>query len=73
MFDNDNDYDYGEDEGHRDTDNGDDTAQTEHTVLVLVIIFKETSLDISCHSSWVKHTSGSKENKIKSYVVSHLT
>ena len=64
MLDNDNDNDDGEDEGHGDTDDGNDAAQAEHTVLILLLIFKETSLDISCYSCWIKDTPEVEDDKI---------
>ena len=57
MLDDHDGDDDGEDESHGDAHDGDDAAQTEHVPLVLLILEKSSSLDISRHCCGVKHAS----------------
>ena len=56
MFHDDNDDDDCENEGDRNADYGDDAAQAEDALRVLLFILKEASLNISSNRCWIKET-----------------
>ena len=56
MLHDDDDDDDGQDEGDGDADDGDDAAQAEDALRVLLFILKEASLNISSNRCWIKET-----------------
>ena len=65
MLDDHDGADDGEDQSHGDAHDSHDAAEAEHAALIILLIFEETSLDISCHCCGVKHASG-KERLLSS-------